>query len=158
MGLEEIQRIKSEAKMPKAKKVCHIPKKSAKKIEQEMNAKDNKELWEWFKKQRSKMTGVCKHCGERTMKIDDEKFHYSIAHILPKNIFPSVATHNDNWIELCYYGASCHSNLDNGNLDLIDLNCFNEVVEKFVRIYPSIAPEERRRIPQILMYYLETDK
>jgi hypothetical protein len=157
MGLREIQMMKEAAKLPKIKKSYSIPKKSAKRIAQEMNA-DNDELLDWFKAQRKSMTGKCQHCGGKTMKDDDTKYHYSIAHLLPKAYFPSVATHKDNWIELCFYGQSCHTNLDNGALDLIDLNCFDEVIKKFVAMYPSIEKEERRRIPSILLNYLEVEK
>lgn len=115
------------------------------------------ELWRWFQSQRSNMKGVCSHCGGKTQKNDDKTFHYSICHILPKNLFKSVATNDDNWIELCYYNNSCHSNFDNNMIDIIDLNCFDEVVEKVTRMYPHIAPEERRRIPAILREYVKTE-
>ena len=119
--------------------------------------KGNGELWRWFQSQRSKMKGVCSHCGSKTQKNDDKTFHYSICHILPKNLFKSVATNDDNWIELCYYNNSCHSNFDNNMIDIIDLNCFDEVVEKVTRMYPHIAPEERRRIPAILREYIKAE-
>ena len=157
MGLAEIKALKEAAKLPKIKKQYIIPKKSAKRLEQEMNA-DNDELVAWFKDRRKLMIGKCSHCGNKSMKEDDTKFHYSIAHILPKAYFPSVATHKDNWIELCFYGNSCHTNLDNGSLDLINLNCFDSVIKKFVAIYPSIAKEEKRRIPQVLLNYIEVEK
>jgi len=115
------------------------------------------ELWRWFESQRHKMKGVCSNCGGKTQKNDDKTFYYSIAHILPKNHFKSIATNDDNWIELCYYGNSCHSNYDNYMIDITELNCFDEVIEKIVKIYPQIAPEERRRIPAILREYIKTE-
>jgi hypothetical protein len=119
----------------------------------------NKEiLWDWFKERRKEMKGKCSHCGNPSSKKDDEKFHFSIAHILPKSLFPSIATHPDNWIELCFWGNSCHTNFDNSAIDLIDMNCFDEIIEKFIRLYPSIIPEERRRIPQILIEYYNQNK
>lgn len=114
-------------------------------------------MWEWFKRQRPKMKGFCSNCGGKTMKDDDEKFHYSIAHLLPKNFFKSIATNDFNWIELCYYGRSCHANYDNHMIDLTDLNCFDEVITKFVAMYPSIDKKERRRIPSVLLQYIETE-
>lgn len=115
------------------------------------------ELWRWFERQRESMIGKCAHCGGRTQKHDDDTFYYSIAHLLPKNHFKSIATNDLNWIELCYYGNSCHANYDRNMLDLTELNCFDEVIEKFVKLYPFIAKEERRRIPHILLEYLKTD-
>jgi hypothetical protein len=157
MGLLELQMIKEAAKLPKIKKQYIIAKKSAKKIAQEKDA-DNDELLQWFTERRKEMNGICLHCGGRSMKDNDLKYHYSIAHILPKAFFPSVATNKNNWIELCFYSSSCHSNMDNGALDLIDLNCFDLIIKRFVAMYPAIAKEEKRRIPQVLLNYLNTEK
>lgn len=116
------------------------------------------EQWKWFLERRKEMKGVCAHCGQPSCKNDENKFHFSICHILPKAYFPSVATHPDNWIELCFWGKnSCHTNYDNKILDLMDMNCFDQIITKFVKIYPSIAKEEKRRIPAVLMQYLDTE-
>jgi len=119
--------------------------------------KGSAELQRWFERKHSEMKGYCKHCGGKTEK-GKSTYKCSIAHILPKAYFPSVATHEDNWIELCFYGKSCHTNLDNHMIDLIELNCFDDVIKKFVSMYPSIAPQEKRRIPNILLQYLEVEK
>lgn len=125
------------------------------------NSKDisenKEEIWNWFKEKRKEMTGVCSHCGNQSSKKDDDKFHFSIAHILPKAYFPSIATHPDNWVELCFWGNACHSNMDNKMLDLIDMNCFDEIIEKFVKMYPYIAENEKKRIPSILIEYLKNE-
>lgn len=157
MGLLELQQIRQNRDKPKIKKSYTIPKKSAKTIAREKDT-DNDELLQWFKSRRAEMTGRCAHCGGKSMKDDDTKYHYSIAHLLPKAYFDSVKTHKDNWIELCFYGESCHTNMDNGALDLMDLNCFDTVIKKFVAMYPAIAKEERRRIPAILLEYLNVEK
>jgi hypothetical protein len=47
--------------------------------------------------------------------------------------------------------------MDNKVLDLTDMNCWDEIVEKFVAMYPFIAKEERKRIPEVLMNYIQTD-
>lgn len=140
--------------------------------QQEIKApKDYAELDRWFKDRRKEMTGVCQHCGGKTQmnidvtvkfvkgvgKITSPNYKYSVAHLLPKSIFKSVATHPDNWIELCHFGNSCHKNFDDHYIDLIDLNCFDTVIQKFTKIYPFIAPEEKRRIPPILIEYLKTE-
>lgn len=116
------------------------------------------ELWRWFEKQRERMTGKCAHCGGKTQKHDNDTFHYSVAHLLPKNLFKSIATHDENWLELCYYGNSCHTNFDNHMIDITELNCFDEVISKITKLYPHIAKEERRRIPAILMEYIKTNQ
>ena len=122
--------------------------------------KDDKTMDEWFEARRKGMTGKCQHCGGKTTKDDDKLFKHSIAHILPKrpNMFPSVATHPDNWIELCFFGSSCHTNYDNNILDITDLNCFDQVIEKFERMFPAIDKKERRNIPGALMQYVNIDE
>ena len=126
-------------------------------VHKEQNAVANAESSRWFDDRHKEMTGKCKHCNGKTQK-GQNNFINSIAHILPKAYFKSVATHPDNWIELCYYSPSCHTNLDNYSLDIVDLNCFDEVVQKFVSMYPSIALHERKRIPQVLLNYIEVEK
>lgn len=118
---------------------------------------NKEELWDWFKERRKEMKGVCAHCGNPSLKKDDEKFHFSIAHILPKAYFPSVAKHPSNFIELCFYGNSCHTNMDNNTLDMINMNCFDEIITKFAEMYDDIAQEEKRRIPAILLEYLKNE-
>lgn len=115
-----------------------------------------KDLEQWFNDRHKEMKGVCKNCGGKTQK-GQVNYKNSVAHILPKAYFPSIATHPDNFIELCFYGESCHTNMDNKTLDLIDMNCFDEIVEKVCKMYPSIAQEERRRIPKILLEYIKTE-
>lgn len=162
MGLEEIRKMKEAAKLPKGKKIYKIPKvspKRAAKIKEERaqrKAAGGNELDRWFIARRKGMTGICQHCGGKSTKDDDKYFKFSICHILPKRIFKSVATHPDNWIELCYFGDSCHTNMDNATLDLIDMNCFDTIIERFVKIYPHIAPSERKYIPDILILKIES--
>ena len=168
MGLEEICNLKNNAKLPKDKKKYVIPKKSAKKLAQEKEEKElivegksiggNAELNRWFLDRRKEMTGTCVHCGGKSCKDNDHYYKFSLAHILSKSLFPSVATHPLNYLELCHFGNSCHANMDNNMLDLIDMNCFDLVIERFAKMYPFIAPEERRRIPKILMEYVEVEK
>lgn len=155
---ENIRRLKENAGKPKDKKPYQIPKISAKRQAKRLEDKGGKEeLWEWFLDQRKLMTGICQHCGGVTEKKNDNTFHFSIAHILPKKLFPSVATHLLNRIELCYYGNSCHTNFDNYFLDMTDLNCWDTVVERFVAMYPEIAVSERRLIPEVLRQFVNID-
>lgn len=127
------------------------------KTDANQNLKQETDLEKWFKERRKGMTGKCSNCGEPSCKSADN-YKNSIAHILPKAYFPSVATHKDNWIELCFWNNSCHTQMDNKMLDLIDMNCFSEIVDKFVKMYPSIATIEKRRIPSVLMQYIEVEK
>jgi len=162
MGLREIRALKEAAGQPKPKKQYNIPKKSAKKLKQESEDKKAKkdssaEKERWFQDRRKEMKGVCKNCGKPSFKKSHEYFRFSIAHILAKrkSMFPSVATHPENWVELC---ADCHHNLDTCMIGLSDLSCWDEVVVKFQKIYPFIAYKEKKRIPDILLQYINTDQ
>jgi hypothetical protein len=118
---------------------------------------NNAELNRWFAERREEMTGFCKHCNGVSCKDDDKYFKFSICHILPKAYFPSIATHESNSIELCFWGNSCHTQMDNKMLDLTEMACWGEIVIKFQLMYKSIAFNERRRIPTVLLEYLGTD-
>lgn len=164
MGLDEIRKLKEQAMLPKEKKKYVLPKKSAKKLKQEAKEKavrskgGGSELDIWFKERRLEMRGYCSNCGKPSCKSDDKYYKFSIAHILQKSYVKSVATHESNFLELCFWGEnSCHSQLDNGLLDLTEMNCWDEIVTKFQKMYPSIAPAERRRIPDILLQYAKNE-
>lgn len=162
MSYLEQRRAFIEAGRPlKEKKKYVIPAISEKrkvKIQQQKEANTDDGLWKWFEERRTEMKGVCANCGKPTCKNDDEKFHFSIAHLLPKNFFDSVKTNPNNWIELCFWGEkSCHTNFDQKMLDLIDMNCFSTIVDRFVAMYPMIDKNERRRIPNVLMQYIEVE-
>lgn len=137
------------SRQPKAKKAPG-GKKVVKKEEGET---EEITLTEWFQAGDKMATGKCKHCGGKSCKGDPLYYKHSQAHILPKRLFPSIATHPDNRIELCFWGKNCHGNYDNGILDLIDMHCFDEVIEKFLRMYPAIDKKERRHIPDVLLQY-----
>lgn len=164
MGLKELQAIRANRDLPKQKKVYRIPKKSAKKLKQEAEEKliakaaGGSEKERWFQARRLEMTGFCKNCGKPSCKDSDEFFRFSIAHILEKAYVRSVATNEFNWIELCFWGDnSCHSQMDNKMLDMTEMSCWHEIVEKFLKMYPSIDLKERKRIPDILRTYITID-
>lgn len=121
----------------------------------------NTPMGRWFLSIRPRLTGVCQHCGGKTMAVDkeaDSKFHWSICHLFEKSHFPSIKTHDENYLELCYYSPSCHKNMDDKTLPLTQLNCFDEVVRKFCILYPLMTREEKRRVPSFLLQYLEVEK
>src|SRR3972149_8316442 len=105
----------------------------------------NTPMGKWFLSQRQTMTGICQHCGGKTMAVDKEadiKFHWSLAHLFEKSNFPTIATHPENVLELCYYSPSCHKAFDDKMLPITHLNCFDEVVRKFCILYPLMTRDE----------------
>jgi len=129
-----------------------IAKVSEKKKQQDKESKPEKEKQvQWFKDRVKEMSGKCTNCGGSTSKNNPSLAIMAIAHILPKrkNMFPSVATHPDNWIELCVTNG-CHHKYDRSWEDAMTMKIWPLVVEKFKLIYPSIAPGERKHLPDVL--------
>jgi hypothetical protein len=158
MSIETIRALKEAAKFPKIKKVYKIAPKSAKKIAQEKDAivnADNR-MDKWFEARRKEMTGRCFICNGKTEKYNDETYRRSIHHLLDKrpSMFPSIATNENNWIEVCHFGNSCHDNIHNKTITwdiLRDSKEWELIVRKFKRLYPCIAEKEKRNIPELLL-------
>lgn len=147
--LDKRRRWKQFGKPKEEKKVYVIPKIGAKKkkeIEEQKLSGDNK-LDLFFEEARTKMCGRCLFCNGKTEASNDETYRRSIAHLLPKAIFESVATHPCNWIELCFFGESCHTNFDNGiiSLEMIkDSAEWGIIREKLLILLPLVSLEERK--------------
>lgn len=91
-----------------------------------------------------------KEANERAWEREQKKIDkIPIAHLLPKRSikkggFPSVATHEDNWIELCW---QCHHSFDSGKITWIMLKDSKEwdiIKEKILNVLPVVAIEERK--------------
>lgn len=119
--------------------------------------KEDKKLGDaWFTARHREMTGRCIVCGEKSCKGMKE-YKNSIAHLFPKAIFKSIKWHPENWIELCFYGNSHHTNYDANIFTLEDLQftpAWPEIVRKFMILYPLMTAEEKGRIPDILIQEL----
>lgn len=153
---ENIRKLKAEALLPREKKIYRLKSVSDKKRERDSGAKEES-MWPWFLERRPEMTGKCMNCGDKTEKRNEQYFHFCICHILPKKLFPSVAQHPLNWIELCHFGRSCHTNMDNYFIDITEMNCWDTIVERFIKLYPFIAKEERKNIPEALLQYVKNE-
>lgn len=148
---ERMQKIKlgllpKEAVAKAKKPLKKVSDKKAAEIEALKTSGDSK-MDLFFQSLRKGMTGHCLFCNGSTMKKDDEKFHFSLAHLLPKAIFKSVATVPDNIIELCFYGESCHTNFDSGKITwefIKDSKEWDLIKEKLLNVLPMVAPEERK--------------
>ena len=129
-----------------------IAKKSKTRLAEERAIKEvggDSELDLFFIAMRKKMVGKCLFCNCKTEKENDEIYRRSIAHLLPKgkSNFPSVATNDSNWIELCFYQNSCHTNFDNGNITwefIKDSKEWDIIKEKLLTILPMVSQEERK--------------
>lgn len=135
--------------LPEKKKhtIAKVSEKRQKKLDEQKAKGTDSEMDLFFRSQRKSMTGRCLFCNGNTMKKDDDKFHFSLAHLLPKAIFKSVATHPSNIIELCFYGESCHTNFDNGMITWEFIKDSAEwliIREKLLEVLPLVAEEEKK--------------
>lgn len=137
-------------KPPKEKKVYRIPKVSKKRMEELKGGKNGDDkLDRWFEERRLEMTGRCVLCGGNTEKKNDETYRRSIHHLLDKrkSMFPSLALHPVNFLEVCFYGNSCHTNLHNGSISyelLHDSKEWSIIKPKLEILLPLCTEEEKR--------------
>jgi len=131
-----------------------IPKQSKKR---KVDVEDKKTGDAWFNARHIEMTGRCLVCNGKTTKRTDI-FKNSVAHLFAKAIFKSIKWHEENWIELCFFGNSCHTNFDHCMLTFEDLKltqAWPEIVRKFKILYPLMNSAEQGRVPEILKKELE---
>jgi hypothetical protein len=127
-----------------------IPKKSAKKLAEEKEAKEllnggETELQQWYADIMKKEPGKCWETGELINKKDKIGWHGSIAHVLPKEHFPSVATHPKNYMILKMWGGT-HGRYDSNWMSAAKMNIWPYAVKIINLLYPQLTPEEKARI------------
>lgn len=108
----------------------------------------------WFTLQRQLLPLKCAcNCGSDTSKHDDKYFKFSCAHVLSKAKFKSIAWHPENCVGLSYFNG-CHTLFDSMGYEYCKRKkpiLWNIVVEKFKILYPLIANDELRNIPNVLL-------
>jgi hypothetical protein len=150
-----------------------VSPKRQKKLDELKAAGTDGEMDKFFDAMLKRCTGKCLFCQGKTtvasngfwrddnpkwsQEANDKKHEQdiermkraSIAHLLPKRPvekggFPSVATHESNWIELCW---SCHTSFDSGNITWLTIKDSHEwlvIREKLLEVLPLVAEEERK--------------
>lgn len=132
--------------LPEKKKysIPKISKKRQEKIDEQKKAGGDSELDLFFEQMRKKLRGKCLFCGGATTWKNDDLWRVAVAHLLPKRHFKSVATNEDNWVELCW---NCHTDFDNNKITWIllkDSKEWDTLSEKLLNIIPLITQEERK--------------
>ncbi len=140
--------IESGRPLPEKKKY-YLKKVSEKRAEKIAAAKvergdDETEKQKWFADQRPRLSEFCGcGCGERTMKGNDEKFCFSVAHIFPQRIFKSVQFHPEVWVSRAW---ACHTNMDGRSMDRWPgFQDWPEIVRKFNLLSPILTPAEKSK-------------
>lgn len=141
------------------KKKVQIKNKNARvsaayKIRKEQRKTDGTEERElWFIMKKHEMTGTCAEpgCKESTNKYHSVYYRWSICHIAPKAYCPSVATHPDNYVELCWQH---HSEFDSSFEKAAKMGVFVEAKRKF-NLFKHLMPNSELR--KVNPYLLETN-
>lgn len=110
------------------------------------------ELELWYIHRSKELTGFCANCNGVTTKGDVKYWKYSIAHVMAKSTFGSVKTNVFNFVELCYFGNSCHANFDNNGYEYAREKMpllWKIIIQRFKIMYPHIR--ERSKIPDALI-------
>jgi len=165
MALSEYQRYRAEhiAKgRPLAEKKKHtIPKKSEKRIAKEAEQKvtgkpaSKLELDKWFfdieKIHLDGLSGFrCMECNEW---IPAKYFRHATAHLLPKKLFPSVATHPINYLIL---GAGCGDHEKTHRIDkFIQMKVWPEAARRIKIMIPLLPFDELKYLSSQLLTALD---
>ena len=124
--------------------------------------KEYVELSEWFQERMGRLEVKCENCGatnfwleqNKETKVGKLKWRSCQAHLMPKRHFKSLMTHPLNGMVLGsgYSGlCNCHDNYDATWEKAAKMKIWDEVVRRFLIMYPLITPEEQRFIPPQLL-------
>lgn len=141
--------IKARPEKPAPKPIAKQSAKKKAELKAEKPQRD--EQLAWYQQKVEHMDGICMECGEP---INKDIFTFAImtvAHVLPKreNQFPSVATHEENSLELCVTNG-CHDRYDRSWEDAAQMKIWPLAVEKVVKMFPRISVSERMHLPDVL--------
>ena len=128
--------------------------KRAEKVKTELNLVDNSasELWDWYERQIPKLKDICMECGAKTKMLKRE--HWAVCHLLPKNIFKSVATNDNNQIELCQVH---HTQFDSNIEAASKMKCFGYAVKEF-RKFEHLITERHKHLDLFREYAEKHEK
>lgn len=101
-------------------------------------------LDDWFDDRRQELSGICQcGCGKPSSKDSDQYYKYSIAHIFPKAIFKSIATHPVNYVERAFWGG-CHTIMDTKGIDYWpNMADWATIKERILILLPLVDKKER---------------
>lgn len=161
MGLKELQNIREHRNDPKAKKTYYLPKKSAKKLKAESEEKklrngDESELSKWYTKIMQSEMGICWETGEKIDTRDKMGWHGSVAHCLPKDLFPSVATHPMNYMILKMWGGT-HGQYDSSWENASKMKVWSYACKIFNILYPLLTREEKAKLPDVIIQEIKPE-
>jgi hypothetical protein len=153
--LDDRRNLKLFGKKAEEKKKYVIPKMSEKKKQaQASKGKEQTELQLWYEEIMNREDAICWETGKPIDKRNKLAWRGSIAHVLPKNLFKSVATHPMNYLILSMFDGA-HGTYDSSWEKASKMGVFGEAVERFLIMYPFIAGSEKRLIPDQFLKHLK---
>lgn len=118
--------------------------------------KEQTELQKWYAAIMDKEEGKCWETGERINKDDKMGWHGSIAHILPKSDFPSVATHPLNYMILKMWGGT-HGQYDSNWENASKMKVWPYAMKIVNILYPLLKRDEKARLPEIIIQEIKPE-
>jgi hypothetical protein len=125
------------------------------------SGKKDSTLEAWFKRKINHCTWICEECGESCSVYESpeatphQKKMNSIfrrsaqAHLLPKALFPSVATHDLNHACLGPK-CGCHNMYDKNWQSASKMKKWPVFLQRILRFVHLLPPEEYRKLPDII--------
>jgi len=104
----------------------------------------------WYKARIKEASGRCVECNQRINYRDPASAYGSQAHLLPKELFPSVALHPLNNVELGRW--CCHGQYDSSWLNASRMKVWPHALDVIVHeLVPLLTRKEKSKLPDIIL-------
>lgn len=115
----------------------------------EYDKQEVEQLYGWFEYHDEHSPLVCENCGDQLPGFSKEVRWSHHAHILPKDIFRSVAAHTDNHLTLggMFSKCGCHYAYDASWARAARMNIYPIILRKFLLFRQEIALTEQKFLP-----------
>lgn len=119
---------------------------------------ESKALGQYYEHHNANSNWICENCNDRLFIFSPQEASSCQAHILPKELFPSVAAVLDNHMLLggLFQGCTCHKQYDSSWSKAESMPVFPLAVERFMKFKHLISPDEYKKLPSI--FYQLIDK
>jgi len=141
------------------KPIAKMSEKRLAEIKSDVRVKNKEDLEKWFEDIKISHCGTNKgcYCMECEKWIPEDFMRHATAHLLPKKLFPSVATHPLNYLILGA-GCGCHDKTHTVS-KFVKMKIFPEAKKRIIQMMPILPMDELRRISNQLLIALDmTDK
>lgn len=145
-------------KLPTKKDKKPLKKVSDKRAEEIKKEKENNGksgLDKYFGYHMANSKRVCDNCGKSLKSYKDVDWRGSQHHVLDKAIYPSIKSNLLNHMVLGRW--CCHSQWHTSWENAAKMKVFPMAIDIIQKLYPFLKPEEKRKLPVIVLQELNTD-